>query len=232
VEIATLDVVSGGRALIGVGAGHTPAEWAATGRPMPAPAARVDRLIEVTDATVRLLRGEQVSVRGAHVVLDDARLEDPRPVQPEVPLLVGGNGARVLRFAGGTADIVGVSGLGRTLPDGHLHEVAWSEAALDHTFHLVRDAASAAGRTPAIEALVQHVELTADARSAAERVAPHVDGATPDDLLAAPFVWIGTPSEIAARLHRARDRWGITRYVVREPALAPALEVLRSLTSG
>lgn len=72
-QVATLDRISGGRAVLGVGAGHTPAEWTARGLPAPGAAARVDRLIELVDATRRLLRGERVTFDGAHVTLQDAQ---------------------------------------------------------------------------------------------------------------------------------------------------------------
>ena len=113
-QIATLDVLSAGRAVLGVGAGHTPAEWTMRGLPHPSPAERVDRMIELTDTTRRLLRGEEVTFTGAHITLQCARLEAPRPRQEPVPLLVGGNGRRVLRYAAEHADVVGLSGLGRT----------------------------------------------------------------------------------------------------------------------
>ena len=229
VEVATLDVVSHGRALLGLGAGHTPSEWARTGRSMPPAAARVDRLIEVTRVVRDLLRGASVTASDGQVKLDQAELGDLRPVQMPIPLMVGGNGARVLRFAAATADIVGVSGLGRTLPDGHAHEVAWRATALDRAFDAVRVAAASAGRTPAVEALVQHVEVTDDAAGAAARLAPHIAGATADDLIKAPFIWIGTRDEIAGQLHEAQDRWGISRYIVRDNALSSALEVMRAL---
>ncbi|MDP1807252.1 MAG: LLM class flavin-dependent oxidoreductase, partial [Acidimicrobiales bacterium] len=50
-EVATLDVVSGGRAVLGVGAGHTPSEWTSTGRPYPLAAERVDRMEELVTLT-------------------------------------------------------------------------------------------------------------------------------------------------------------------------------------
>jgi probable F420-dependent oxidoreductase len=122
-EAATLDVVSGGRAVLGIGAGHTPDEWTSTGRPYPSPGERVGRMIELVKATEALLRGDPVSRRGDHFTLIHATLSDPRPVRDRIPLLIGGNGTRLLRFAAQHADIVGVTGLGRTLADGHRHEV-------------------------------------------------------------------------------------------------------------
>jgi probable F420-dependent oxidoreductase len=228
-EVATLDVVSGGRALLGLGAGHTPAEWAAVGRTIPSAGARVDRLEQVTDAVARLLTGEEVTVAGPHVRAAGARLTEPRPVQDRVPLMVGGAGARVLAHAAAVADVVGVTGMGRTRADGHRHDVAWSESELERSFGALRAAIAAAGTAPAIEALVQHVEVTDDRRAAAERRAGLIGGVEPDDLLDVPYVWIGTVDQIVDQARRHRERWGVDRYVVRPAALDVATEVLQLL---
>jgi alkanesulfonate monooxygenase SsuD/methylene tetrahydromethanopterin reductase-like flavin-dependent oxidoreductase (luciferase family) len=66
-DVATLDVVSGGRAVLGIGAGHTPAEWAAVGLTRPDAQGRVDRCIAVAEATRRLLAGDGVTVDGPHL---------------------------------------------------------------------------------------------------------------------------------------------------------------------
>lgn len=228
-EAATLDVVSGGRALLGVGAGHTPAEWRMRGLPYPSPGARVDRMIELVDATTRLLGGEEVTSAGDHVTLHQARLERPRPVQRSIPLLIGGNGRRVLSYAAERADVVALSGLGRTLADGHRHEVRWNEAEIDRRMELVRSAAAGAGRAPRIEALVQLVELTDDAEETAGGLAAQVVGLRAEDALRAPFAWIGTVDAIAARLRAHRERWGLDRYVVRAAAVDAAHQVLTRL---
>jgi probable F420-dependent oxidoreductase len=227
--IASLDLVSSGRAVLGVGAGHTPAEWTMRGLPLPAASERVDRMIELVTAVRSLLAGETVSITSDQMALVDAALTDPRPVQQQVPLLIGGNGPRVLSYAAREADIVGVSGLARTLADGHTHEVEWSTADLDRTFDLIAGTTKAAGREPVIEALVQHIEITVDAEASAASLADLVPGATPIDLLDAPFTWIGTTEEIADELGRHRDRWGVTRYVIRQEYIEAAKEVLPAL---
>jgi alkanesulfonate monooxygenase SsuD/methylene tetrahydromethanopterin reductase-like flavin-dependent oxidoreductase (luciferase family) len=101
------------------GAGHTPVQWTMRGLAHPPSGERVDRMIEFVDATRLLLFGDEVTVIGAHVTLRGARLDAPRAQQQPVPLLVGGNGRRVLRYAAEHADVVGLFGLGRTLEDGH-----------------------------------------------------------------------------------------------------------------
>jgi probable F420-dependent oxidoreductase len=228
-EVATLDVLSGGRSLLGLGAGHTPAEWSMSGTEMPLPGVRIARLAEVVEAVRLLLAGDEVSMQGAHVDLRDAVLNQPRPIQNPIPVMVGGNGQRLLRLAATCADIVGVTGLGVTLADGHSHEANWDSGALDSAFDLIRTTSDMAGRMPSIEVLVQHVEFTDDAEASAHRLAEAIPGASAIDILEAPFVWIGTSSEIVQQLRSCEERWRITRYVVREGVLGEATEVLRAL---
>jgi probable F420-dependent oxidoreductase len=216
-DVATLDVVSGGRARIGLGAGHTPAEWLAVGRERPDVAGRVERCVAVADAVRALLDGETVTAHTPHLDMHEARLDKPRPVQERVPLLLGTANARLLRWAGAHADIVGLSGLGRTLADGHSHTARWRPDQIDAQIEQVDTGAAGRRTPPPLEALVQIMEITDDAEKAA---APHADeiGMSVSDLLAAPFVLIGTVDEIRASIERHEKRWGITRYAVRTPA--------------
>ncbi|PWK30821.1 LLM class flavin-dependent oxidoreductase [Actinoplanes xinjiangensis] len=216
-DVATLDVVSGGRARVGLGAGHTPAEWLAVGRERPDVPGRVERCIAVADAVRALLDGGTVTVHTPHLDAHEARLDKPRPVQERVPLLLGTANTRLLRWAGAHADIVGLSGLGRTLPDGHSHTVRWRPDQVDAQIEQVHAGAAGRQTPPPLEALVQIMEITDDAESVA---APHAAeiGVSVSDLLAAPFVLIGTVEEIRASIERHEKRWGITRYAVRTPA--------------
>ncbi|BEL12808.1 LLM class F420-dependent oxidoreductase [Actinoplanes sichuanensis] len=224
-DIATLDVVSGGRARAGLGAGHTPAEWLAVGRERPDVQARVDRCLAVAAAVRALLDGETVTVHTPQLDVQDARLDKPRPVQDRVPLLLGTSNARMLRWAGAHADIIGMSGLGRTLADGHQHDVRWRPDQIDAQIEQVRQGVE--GRDsppPALEALVQVMTITDDAESVATPLASEF-GMSVSDLLAAPYVLIGTAAEIRASIERHEKRWGITRYAVRTPAFE-AVEAL------
>jgi probable F420-dependent oxidoreductase len=215
-DVATLDVLSDGRSILGVGAGHTPVEWTMSGRAYPTASERVRRCTEVVDAVTALLRGDTVTVDGDFVSLDGAVLESPRPAQEHIPLLVGGNGRALLRFAAARADVVGLSGLSRTLADGHRHSVAWAPEAIDERVALVREAAAHA---PVIDALVQHVEITDDREAVAAALAARVEGASPADVLAAPFTLIGTLEQLEEEVAGHAERWGITSYCVRAAAL-------------
>jgi len=230
-DATTLDVVSHGRAEVGLGAGHTPAEWEMTGRNRPDAAQRVHHLVEVAGAVRALLDGRTVPAADVGA-LRDVALTAPRPVQQRVPLLVGGNHPELLAWAGQHADVVGLSGLGRTLPDGHSHTVSWSQARIDATIAAVRSGAQAAGHDlPPLEALVQVVTTTSDRRGAVAELAQET-GVEVEDLLFAPYLWVGTTEEIVEQVHVARQQWGISRWVVRAPALDAAREVIARLETS
>jgi probable F420-dependent oxidoreductase len=128
-EATTIDRISGGRFELGLGAGHTPSEYDATGIERLAPDERKRRLGESVEIIRGLLDGEVVDFDGEYYRVDRARVE--RAHQERVPILVGGNGTALLTHAGRHADIVGLQGLGRTREDGHSHEVKWSTRHLD-----------------------------------------------------------------------------------------------------
>ena len=229
-DAATVDVLSNGRFILGLGAGHTPVEWTMHRRDYPSAGARVARLEEMVDVVTRLLAGDVVTFDGEYVATDEAFLLAPRPVQSTIPLLVGGNGTQLLRLAASRADIVSLTGLGRTLEDGHHHTADWSVASIDNRVGLVRD--SMGEREAVLDAGVQHVEITDDRASAAERVARAVPGLAPIDVLAAPYALIGTVDELVDELNAHRERWGFTSYVVRAQAVddvASLLDRLRAL---
>ena len=98
---ATLDVVSGGRAEVGVGAGWLLTEWEAVGLD---PRTRGRRLDEAVEVCRRLWTEELVEHHGEFFDFDEVAFE-PKPVQkPHPPLLVGGESAAALRRAAAYGD--------------------------------------------------------------------------------------------------------------------------------
>ena len=91
---ATVDVVSGGRLDVGLGAGWNQEECDAYGIELPPLRERFDRFDEGVEAVVRLLSDATTTLEGRHVRLRDARCE-PKPVQrPCPPIVIGGTGRR------------------------------------------------------------------------------------------------------------------------------------------
>jgi probable F420-dependent oxidoreductase len=229
-DAATLDILAPGRVLLGLGAGHTPREWQDIGRERPSPGERAGRLAEFVDVVARLLNGDTVTHEGSYLTLRDSRL-DGLPTGRRVRLAVGGGHPDVLRAAARRADVVALAGLGRTLPDGHHHEARWSPADLRRQLELVRDEAQRAGNAPVIEALVHVVTVTGDRAAAAAQTSEQIAGASADDVAHTPFALIGTHEEMAAQMRRQAEEFGITSYVVREPAV-PDLEQVLTLLHG
>lgn len=95
-EVATTDALTGGRLELGLGAGYVRAEHDTADLPWGSPGERVDHLRRTVEELDRLLgSGEQ----------------QPQPAQkPRVPLLIGGNGDRVLRLSAQHADIAAFGG--------------------------------------------------------------------------------------------------------------------------
>jgi probable F420-dependent oxidoreductase len=224
-DAATLDLLAPGRVLLGLGAGHTFAEWEVSGRRRPSASDRAGRLVEFLDAVARLLEGETVTVDGNYLRLVRARLDD-LPTTGRVRLVVGGGHPTILRAAARRAHVVALSGLGRTLPDGHRHEVRWSAHHLDAMLDVVRTEGRRVGTSPEVEVLVQRVILTDDRPRALAELAEQLPGTTTGELGRTPFLLIGSIDEMTQQVRRQAAELGITRYVVREPAIDIAARML------
>jgi alkanesulfonate monooxygenase SsuD/methylene tetrahydromethanopterin reductase-like flavin-dependent oxidoreductase (luciferase family) len=103
-QATAVDHLSGGRAVLGLGAGWHPRDHAAFGFGLPPVRERLDRLEEQAEAAHALLAGETVTRDGRHVRLDRA-VNLPPPVRGRLPLLIGGSGERrTLRIVARYAD--------------------------------------------------------------------------------------------------------------------------------
>jgi probable F420-dependent oxidoreductase len=225
-DAVAIDHLSGGRMELGLGAGHSEPEYHAAGIRFDPPAVRKARLAESVEVIRRLLDGETVDHLGEHVTLRGAVVG--RSVQGRLPILVGVNGPRALAHAARHADTVGLTMLGRTLPDGQRHETRWEADRLDATVAFIRREAELAGSAPELHALVQAVVLTNDRVSIASEFVAQGYAPTEADVLATPFLAIGTPEQIVEHLDECRARWGITYFSVRDlDAFAPVVPLTR-----
>jgi F420-dependent oxidoreductase-like protein len=109
--VTTLDIISHGRAIFGVGAGWFEAEHDAYGYEFSSVPERFERLEEVVKIVRSMFTQEETTFKGRYFQLDDA-LNFPRPLHPGgIPILIGGSGPkRTLRLVAQYADMCNLSG--------------------------------------------------------------------------------------------------------------------------
>jgi probable F420-dependent oxidoreductase len=212
-ELATLDVLSGGRLEIGVGAGWLATDYAQSGIPYDSSKVRVDRFEEGLAVLNGALSGEPFSFTGAHYTIADYA-GSPRPVQlPRPPILIGAGGKRMLTIAAREADIIGING---TLTAGVVGPDAiatMTAAAVDDRVEILH--AVAGPRLADIEFNVRAfiVRVTNERRAVMEQIAGFVQ-ADASLVSESPFALIGTPAQLVDDLLRRRERWGISYVIV------------------
>jgi F420-dependent oxidoreductase-like protein len=177
--ITTIDHLSGGRADLGLGAGWAFNEYGAYGIPFPSAGERLDLLEESIQAIRGLLREEVTDFQGEHVTLTDARCE-PKPVQEELPIWVGGGGEkRTLRIAAKYAD-------GWNVPFVSPETVA-------HKRDVLADHCSSDGRDPAAIRTAVNVGLCPDDDALREQFGALAEGVRPGVLM-------GSPDQLVQRI--------------------------------
>jgi F420-dependent oxidoreductase-like protein len=157
---ATVDVASGGRLELGLGAGWSEEEHAAYGIPLPRWGERFDRLEEACAVIDTLLTNEWSDFDGEHYQLTNARAE-PKPIQqPRPPIIIGGKGEkRTLRIAARWADEW-------NFPGGE-------PAELTHLIEVLHSHCADIGRDPAEIAISVKAEATIEPEAFADRVAEY-----------------------------------------------------------
>ena len=225
-EAATADVLTDGRLQLGLGAGHMRSEYDEAGLRFEVGATRVERLAEAVAIVKGLLGGEAVTSTGRHYRVTGHTVY-PLPVQrPRPPILIGGNGRRLLTLAAKEADIVGLSGI--TFRSGGVERdlSGWRTVGVDERIQLIREAAGDRYAQLELNALVQRVVVTDDRRRAAEELARRWTPLSPAEILSSPYVLVGTIDEQVEDLQARRARWGLSYYVIFEPyvdAFAPVV---------
>jgi probable F420-dependent oxidoreductase len=227
-EAATLDVVTGGRFELGMGAGWMTTDYAQSGIPMEPAAVRIAKLAESLDIMTSMWTTGRATLSGEYYNVTEA-LGTPNPVTPGgPPLVIGGGSKRILTLAGQRADIISVvpslaaGVIGPDMAAGAVIEkytdrVAWArQAAGDRA-----DALEFQCWTAVVQVVPNAAELLSNLASAF--------GLTPEQLAAAPIALVGTTEEITETLQKRREELGFSYIVVHEAemdALAPVIAEL------
>jgi len=217
--LMTLDRVSGGRLIAGLGTGWTETEFQMTGIPFPPIAERLRMLDEALACIILLWTNERTTFAGEFYKFDDAILW-PKPVQqPRPPIVVGGGGKGLLRIAAKYADYVNL------IPDaGKRGKISLENVKrmTDQSFRekadFVRQQAKRLGRNPDAIHLSNFVFTLAitDSRDATRKTAEMLGpmlGQTPEGILASPMSLIGTPDECVVELKRRAKEWGVSQFI-------------------
>jgi probable F420-dependent oxidoreductase len=225
-EVATLDVLSGGRVELGLGAGWDQVEYAALGIPFDRPSVRIARLEEAVQAIRALLAGEAVSAHGEHYQLQGLSVR-PRPVQSGgVPIVLGGGGRKMLSLAGRLGDIVSVAAENNGRNDPSVLGPGITRAVVENQIGWVRDAAGARFERIELNLRVRLAAIGVDRETEARTGAVGMD-CTADDLLGSPFCLLGQVDEVADQLLRTRDELGISYFTISQrhmEQMAPVVE--------
>lgn len=221
-EAATLDVLSGGRFELGLGAGDLEADYTQTGIPMDPAGVRVSRLAESVQIIKRLFADGPVTFSGTYYTVTG--LDGyPKPLQrPHPPLYIGGSGKRMLTLAAREATIVGLlmrlTATGLDFTDGSL-------AATAQRIDWVRQAAGARFDALEFNTLIFDLAITEDRQRVAEQLAA-TWATTTDRVLDSIHFLVGTVEQVVGQLQMWRERVGISYVTVmaeRLDAFAPVV---------
>jgi len=230
-EAATLDMLSGGRLELGVGAGWLKPEYERAGIPFEHASVRIARMEEAIRIVKGLFANGPVDFAGQYYTITG--LEGfPKPVQrPHPPLHIGGGGHRLLSVAAREADIIGF--LPRARPDGQGQDITdATPQALEQKIIWVREAAGARFADLELGILVAQVLTTEDREQAAHLIASTLARGykvSTDVILQAPYLLLGTVDQICEDLLARRERYGISYISVFEQSLEPLAPVVARL---
>jgi probable F420-dependent oxidoreductase len=231
-DLATLDVMSGGRLDVALGAGWNKPEYDAIGLAFDPVGTRVSRLTEAI-AVVKGCFGEgPFSFHGEHYDITEYDAY-PKPTQrPHPPIFIGGGGRRTITLAAREANIVGLAprilGEQRTDPT----SITW--AATEEKIGWVREAAGdrfddlAFNVYPSGWPITVTDDLRAETRKVIERHKSRTGiELSEQDVIDSPHVFIGSVDRFVEKFSELRERLGISSFLVGDLSeLGPVVERL------
>ncbi len=227
-ECATIDLLSGGRFELGIGAGWDRSEYEQGGITFDPAPVRVQRLGEAVHIIKALLNEPQLSFKGAHYTVNG--LEGwPKPVQqPRIPLLIGGGGKQVLSLAAREADIVSLNI--RFLPTGLPDLASISAEATERKIGWVRDAAGDRYEMLELNIFIDNLAITDQPLRVVNQIAARI-GTTREAALDSPHVLVGSIEQVADELLQLRERYGISYVSIFETSMDAFAPVITRLTA-
>jgi probable F420-dependent oxidoreductase len=218
-SLATLDHLSGGRALVGLGSGWTETEFRMTGIPFPPIGERLRMLDESLTCIRGLWQEGPFTHDGEFFHFHEADLAPKTLQKPHPPIVLGGGGKGLLRVAARRADVLNIiAAVGRR---GYISMQGASrldDDAMRAKIDFVRAEAARAGRDPrSIEiSNFTFALMLADSAEASRAMREGMAagfGVPAEAVGRAPMVLIGTPEEVIAELRRRAEAWQVREVV-------------------
>jgi probable F420-dependent oxidoreductase len=218
-SLASLDHLSAGRLIAGLGAGWTEREFRMTGINYPDVTTRLAMLDEALTCMRALWTNERTSLAGRFYKFENAILW-PKPLQkPHPPILVGGSGRGLLRVAAKHADVVNIildAGKAGQLTFANIAKL--TDDAYKEKVRFLRDEARRQGREPDTITMSNSIFtiVLADSHTAAEAMAQNMASAFGTDaasVLKSPLSLIGTPEECVLELKRRAREWEVRQFI-------------------
>jgi probable F420-dependent oxidoreductase len=230
-EAASIDVLSGGRLELGLGAGYLNSDYAQLGMPLDSPGTRVSRLEEAVKVLKGVLSNSGFTFTGRYYQVRNVTGVRTPVQRPHPPLMLGGGARWTLSLAAREADIVSVNI--KTTPEGSFDIPSITAAGTAQKLAWVREAAGARVPLPELHHLVLGFGITEQPEEAAAafmRLWGMENAITPQALCASPHALFGTVDEIVDLLEMRRETYGFSYLTVFEHALrdfAPVVQRLR-----
>jgi len=212
---ATLDVISGGRFELGLGAGWMESEYEQVGLAFGTPRVRIDRMVEALQVIKGLFSDDPVTFAGVHYQVTAMR-GHPSPVQrPHPPILLGGSGKRILYVAAREADIVSIIPRGM-VELGSLQHIDLADAgstSLAQKVVWIREAAAERFQDLELNLFIVDMALTDRGEDGADQLA-HRFALSREQVMEIPHLLTGTAGQIGERLQEAREQYGVSYLTV------------------
>jgi probable F420-dependent oxidoreductase len=233
-DLATLDVLSGGRLEIGLGAGWNKPEHDAIGIPFEPTGVRIGRLTEAVTILKGCFADGPFSFSGEHYTVT-GHDGVPKPAQrPHPPLFLGGGGQRLLTLAARQAQIIGLAP--RLIQGDHPRADARSltAAATEEKIGWIREAAGdrfgdlELNTYPTGGPAVVTGNPLAEARRRADHIREQTGTElTVEEILDSPHIFIGSLKDLTRKFTDLRERFGISSFLIDDlDTLAPVVEEL------
>jgi len=219
---STLDQISNGRLILGLGSGWQRSEYDAHGYPYPSNLERLDQLNDGIKLIKAMWTQDEPTYHGRYFSIEKA-YNHPRPLQkPHPPIMIGGSGKRVLQIAGAEAQIANLIPPiinGKDFVQDPAAAVKFDKTEIKRRIAMLRGFTKDAGRDPAsieISGIVM-LSIARDksvADAATRAVASSMGFPSEEAVRKSPVMLMGTPDEVRRELSSRIEELGMTYFIV------------------